>query len=76
MQTLVTIRSRNSSSRTTNTVGVWLKSAFANLLIALDAAQRKRADKIFQRYAHLISDSVENAIEQKETVERLTNLRG
>lgn len=58
--------SRNCISRTTNMVGVRFKNFFAKSYIALERAQRKRADKIFQQYAHLISDGDENSIEQKQ----------
>jgi hypothetical protein len=68
------IMSRNRyATRTTNMAGVWFKSVFAKLYIAIDESQRKRAAKLIRRYDHLINRDEKSGEQKQDRRTRIGN---
>jgi hypothetical protein len=68
------IMSRNRyATRTTNTVGVWVKNVFTKLYIAIDESQRKRAAKLIRRYDHLINRDEKSGEQKQDRRTRIGN---
>jgi len=58
---------KHSATRPANVVAAWFKKFFARLYVSLHETQRKRANEIIQRHAHLTPQCDVNSDEQRKT---------